>query len=64
MRKVDKRNRDWQTEIQEIFKNAKSQLKEAQITAIGSMNQLVQFLLERPKSEIDDPEITQTSSRH
>jgi hypothetical protein len=64
MRKVDKRNRDRQTEIQEIFKNAKSQLKEAQITAIGSMNQLVQFLLERPKSEIDDPEITQTSSQH
>jgi hypothetical protein len=36
MRKVNKRNRDWQPEIQEIFKTAKTHLKEAQITAISS----------------------------
>src|SRR3972149_3506126 len=64
MRKVSERDRDRQVEIQEIFENAQSHLKKAQITTICAMNNKVKFLSERPKSDINDPEISQTSGLH
>lgn len=64
MRKVSERDRDRQVEIQEIFENAQSHLKKAQITTICAMNNKVKFLSERPKSDINNPEISQTSGLH
>ena len=44
MRKVSEGDRDRQVEIQEIFENAQSHLKKAQITTICAMNNKVKFI--------------------
>ena len=64
MREVSERDRNGQIEIQEVIEDTQAQLKETQITAICAMDHQVQILSERPKADVHNPEISQTSGLH
>ena len=46
MRKVSERNRNRFVEVQQVFQDAQAELKEAQITAVGAMEDDMEFLLD------------------
>jgi hypothetical protein len=64
MRKVGEGNRDRHVEIQKMVKDAQSQLKEAQIASVSAVDKFVKILSERPKADVNNPKIGQTSSQH
>ena len=55
MRKVSERDRNRFVEVQQVFQGAQAELKEAQITAVGAMDNEMEFLVDRPNAKINDP---------
>ena len=55
MRKVSERDRNRFVEVQQVFKDAQAELEETKITAVGAMDDEMEFLLDRPNAKENDP---------
>lgn len=62
MRKVCER--DWQRQvvIQQMVNDTKAELEQAQIATVRSMDHRMEFLLNNPNAEKDDPSPKKTTS--
>ena len=55
MLEIDERDRNRLVEVQQVFQEAQAELEEAQITAIGAMDQGKEVFLAGLHAEIHDP---------